>query len=51
MPDFFIVPLERDTELLEVRMDRREEADSYINPDTEPYLEGEDYEGIETTTI
>lgn len=51
MPDFFIVPLERDTELLEVRMDRREEADSYINPDTEPYLEGEDYGGIETTTI
>ena len=24
-----------------------EMPDSYINPDTEPFLEGEDYEGLE----
>ena len=47
MPDFFIVPLDRDTSLLEVMIERREEIDSYINPDTEPYLEGEDYGGAE----
>ena len=47
MPDFFIVPLDRDTSLLEVMIERREEIDSYINPDTEPYLEGEDYGGVE----
>lgn len=47
MPDFFIVPSDRDTSLLEVMIERREEIDSYINPDTEPFLEGEDYGGIE----
>ena len=47
MPDFFIVPTERDTLLLEAMVERQEEVDSYINPDTEPYLEGEDYEGID----
>ena len=47
MPDFFIVPTERDTLLVEAMVERQEEVDSYINPDTEPYLEGEDYEGID----
>lgn len=47
MPDFFIVPMERDTLLVEAMVERQEEVDSYINPDTEPYLEGEDYEGID----
>ncbi len=47
MPDFFIVPTERDTLLVEAMVERQEETDSYINPDTEPYLEGEDYEGID----
>lgn len=47
MPDFFIVPEERDTMLLEVRLEKQEETDSYINPETEPYLEGEDYGGVE----
>ena len=28
-------------------MERHEDVDSYINPDTDPYLEGEDYEGVE----
>ena len=47
MPDFTIVPTERDTLLVEAMVERQEEVDSYINPDTEPYLEGEDYEGID----
>ena len=47
MPDFFIVPTDRDTSLIEVTMDKLEVTDSYINPDTEPYLEGEDYGGVE----
>lgn len=47
VPDFFIVPRDRDTELLEVMTERLEEMDGYINPDTEPYLEGEDYEGLD----
>ena len=47
MPDFTIVPTERDTLLVEAMVERQEEVDSYTNPDTEPYLEGEDYEGID----
>lgn len=47
MPDFFIVPVERDTVLVESMVEKQEEVDSYINPDTKPFLEGEDYEGID----
>ena len=47
MPDFVIVPTEKDTVLVEAMVEKVEEKDSYINPDTEPYLEGEDYEGID----
>lgn len=47
MPDFFLVPTDRDTLLLEGTVDRSEEMDAYIDPDSEPYLEGEDYEGAE----
>lgn len=47
MPDFFIVPEDMDAELLETMMEKQEEKDSYINPDTEPFLEGEDYGGLE----
>ena len=32
---------------MEQMVEKVEEKDSYINPDTEPYLEGEDYEGID----
>lgn len=45
--EFFLVPTDRDTVLLEVLIESRDEIDDYINPDTEPYLEGEDYEGLE----
>ena len=46
MPDFVIVPTEKDTLLVDAMVERQEEVDNYINPNTEPYLEGEDYEGI-----
>lgn len=45
--EFFLVPVERGAEVLSVFMERHEDVDSYINPDTDPYLEGEDYEGVE----
>lgn len=47
MPDFFLVPRDRSTLLLEGVTRPVEEQDSYINPETEAFLEGEDYEGIE----
>lgn len=47
MQDFFLVPRDRNTELLEVVTRPDEETDGYINPDTEAFLEGEDYEGLE----
>lgn len=45
--DFYLVPRDKDTILLEAMVEKREERDDYINPDTEPYLEGEDYESKE----
>lgn len=45
--EFFLVPTERDTCVLETFIEKREEIDNYINPDTEPFLEGEDYEGLD----
>ena len=45
--DFFVVPVDRNTVLLEVTAGKRDELDEYIDPDTEPFLEGEDYEGLE----
>jgi len=47
MPDFFIVPVDRGSRLLEAMVEKFEEKDEYINPDTEPYLEGEDYDGVD----
>ena len=46
MPDFFLVPRDRETILLEA-VCRPEEIDDYIDPNTEAFLEGEDYEGLE----
>jgi mannose-6-phosphate isomerase len=50
MPDFFLVPRDRETLLLEAVTRPEEEVDQYIDPDTEAFLEGEDYEGIEDET-
>ena len=50
MPDFYLVPRDRDTLLLEVVTKPVDEVDCYIDPDTEAFLEGEDYEGLEDET-
>lgn len=47
MPDFEIVPLKPGTVLLEATAGLHEKADEYIDPNTEAFLEGEDYEGLE----
>lgn len=47
MPDFYLVPRDRSTVLLEAVTRPVDEQDEYIDPDTEAFLEGEDYEGLE----
>lgn len=47
LPDFYLVPCDRDTTLIEVVTNPGEEVDEYIDPSTEPFLEGEDYGGLE----
>lgn len=47
MPDFFLVPRDRSTVLLEAVTRIEEQIDDYIDPDTEAFLDGEDYEGLE----
>ena len=49
-PDFMLVPADRNTVLLQAVSGRHDDTDDYINPDTEPFLEGEDYEGIDEET-
>lgn len=48
MPDYVLVPREWNTMILEATVEKRTDVDQYINPDTEAYLEGEDYEGLES---
>lgn len=47
MPDFFLVPRDTETLLLEAVTRPAEEVDGYIDSETEAFLEGEDYEGLE----
>ena len=47
MPDFYLVPRDPETLLLEAVTRPEEIADEYIDPNTEAFLEGEDYEGLE----
>ena len=47
MKDFFLVPTDSHTILLEAMVEKRDEKDEYIDPNTEPFLEGEDYGGLE----
>ena len=42
VPDFFIVPRDRSTILLEAFIEPRVEEDDYIDPDAEPRLRGEE---------
>lgn len=47
MSDFFLVPRDKDTVILEAVSRPAEEIDGYIDPNTEAFLEDEDYEGLE----
>ena len=47
LPDFFLVPRDRSTVLLEAVTRPEEAVDDYIDLSTEAFLEDEDYEGIE----
>ena len=47
MPDFYLVPRDRSTVLLEAVTRIEEVLDNYIDPSTDPFLEDEDYEGLE----
>lgn len=47
MPDFFLVPRDRSTVILEAVCRPVDEIDEYIDPETEAFLENEDYEGLE----
>ena len=47
MSDFYLVPRDRATVLLEVVTRPEDEIDEYIDPETEAFLENEDYEGLE----
>ena len=47
MPDFLLVPRDSSTLLLEAVTRPVEDVDGYIDPETEAFLENEDYEGLE----
>ena len=47
MSDFYLVPRDRSTLLLEIVTRPEDELDDYIDPNTEAFLENEDYEGLE----
>ena len=47
MPDFYLVPKDKSTVLLEAVTRPVEAVDEYIDPETEAFLEDEDYEGLE----
>ena len=47
MDDFYLVPRDRSTVLLEAVTRPVEDVDGYIDPLTEAYLDDEDYEGLE----
>ena len=47
LTDFILAPTDRDTLLLETLLEPRRDKDEYINPEAEPFLKGEEYEGLE----
>ena len=47
LPDFYLVPRDKGTVLLEAVTRPEEDIDDYIDPTTEAFLENEDYEGAE----
>ena len=51
LPDFYLVPRDRETVLLEAVTRPEEDVDEYIDPNTEAFLENEDYEGAEDEDV
>ena len=51
LPDFYLVPRDRETVLLEAVTRPEEDVDEYIDPTTEAFLENEDYEGAEDEDV
>ena len=47
MQDFYLVPRDSKTVLIEAITHPEEELDEYIDPTTEAFLDDEDYEGLE----
>ncbi len=47
MPDFYLVPRDRSTVLLEAVTSVEDVLDDYIDPSTEAFLDDEDYDGLE----
>ena len=47
LPDFYLVPRDPSTVLLEAVVKPEDQLDDYIDPNTEAFLEDEDYEGLE----
>ena len=47
LTDFILAPTDRGTLLLEALLEPRRDEDEYINPEAEPFLKGEEYEGLE----
>ena len=47
LKDFILTPADRGTLVLEVLLEPRLEPDAYIDPAAEPYLKGEEYDGLE----
>ena len=46
LKDFILAPTDRDTLVLEALLEPRHEPDAYIDPAAEPYLKGEEYDGL-----
>ena len=46
LKDFTLVPTAMDTLLLEVFLEPSHQPDAYIDPTAEPYLKGEEYDGL-----
>ncbi len=46
LKDFVLVPTDRDTLVLEALLEPRHEPDAYIDPSAEPFLKGEEYDGL-----
>lgn len=46
LKDFVLAPTDRDTLVLEALLEPRHEPDAYIDPSADPFLKGEEYDGL-----